>query len=441
MRLTFLFLLLLTLAFFSCSEQDKQPNNTHSQSKPLFPVHALLTELTDQDYPDNPDISIRSQLDGQYSHKEVIISKNDSSFTFIFTPNNRKSDSLIVSNINLMEFIPSCPAYIQDDYTKHIGIINQEWNRQQVKYFDFEVKGKNNEQNITQRIDIARNCLNAYLWEIIAYTKEEGKFKPYYHGWFNFPEKQYAALFEQRNKLKWSDYENSLVDWIDPKNEALDLNQLRSVILEKELSFENKNNEYFPIKGERKKKERNIIIPQQHLTINDFLHDSTQFATFSPPGFYTTNAPRTTELGSLNNPYKITYAQTTSKNKIKSEGFELSVFYNDTINNRKTTLVIGGLNKKNIPTLNITDVNNGFQMPMGISNHSFYEDSKTLSSTPSKDNPYYAFLFNKSNEWIDSHKVGIDGPLLHFDPKGNLHLWILSFERHAFVGHYILKLN
>jgi len=439
MKLTNTLLFLSTVTLFSCSTNST--NNTKNEKKTLFPVSATLTELSDKDYPDNPDMSIRSFLDGSYSHKEVVISNNKGSFTFLFTPNNKKSDTLIVSGIDIMEFIPSCPNYVTDDYMKMIGIVNQEWNRQQVKFFDFEVKGKNGEEKIVKRIDIARNCLNAYLWEIIAYTEEDGKLKPYYHGWFDFPKEQYATLFEQRTNLKWIDYAKPLVNWVDPQNQPIDLSQLRTIDTTKDVSFENKNNEYFPLKGERKKKAINIIIPENHTVINDFLNDSTQFGTFSPPGFYNTADPRTTELGRLNNPTKIDFAKTTSKNKAGSETFEITVFYNDTIKNRKTKLIIGGLNNENIPILAIEDVNKGFQMPMGISNHSFYETYKTMAANPANENPYYAFLIDGNNKWIDSHKVGIDGPLLHFDEEGNLHLWVLSFERHAFVGHYLIEYN
>jgi hypothetical protein len=440
-------LLLLSIIFFAaCSENKKTNNNSTTQKEiqikqALFPVSTDITELTDKDYPDNPDMSIRSFLDGQYSHKDVVISQKEEGFTFVFTPNNNKSDTLIVSGINIMEFMPSCPSYVSNDYMKFIGIVNQEWNRQQVKFFEFEVKGNNGEQKVVKRIDIARNCLNAYLWEIIAYTEEEEKLKPYYHGWFSFPKEQYAALFEQRNDLKWADYENSLVGWIDPKNESLDLDQLRTIISQKEVSFVNMNDGYFPVKGERKKKEINIIIPKKHTSINDFLTDSTQFSTFSPPGFYNTSDPRTTELGRLNNPQTISYAESTSKNKAANKTFELIVSFNDTIKNRKTSFVIGGLNKKNIPTLAISDINKGFQMPMGISNHSFYETYDVMSSSLANQNPYYSFLINGDNKWLDSHKVGIDGPLLHYDKEGKLHLWILSFERHAFVGHYIIEVD
>ena len=103
---------------------------------------------------------------------------------------------------------------------------------------------------------------------------------------------------------------------------------------------------------------------------------------------------------------------------------------------------MGGLKKELIPILNIKEAKDGFQMPMGIANHSFYESYKFMLNNPSKQNPYYALLLNEEEKFIDSHEIGIDGPLLHWDQnnKDLLHVWILSFERHAFVGHYTLQL-
>lgn len=80
---------------------------------------------------------------------------------------------------------------------------------------------------------------------------------------------------------------------------------------------------------------------------------------------------------------------------------------------------------------------------MGIANHSFYEPYQLAISSTYDKNPYYGFILGNGGKWLDSHYIGIDGPLLHWDDKEEnvLHLWLLSFERHAFVGHYKLYLN
>ena len=51
-------------------------------------------------------------------------------------------------------------------------------------------------------------------------------------------------------------------------------------------------------------------------------------------------------------------------------------------------------------------------------------------------------LLDENGKWLDSHTIGIDGPLLHLDENDPtlLHVWLLSFERHALVGHYTIQL-
>ena len=44
---------------------------------------------------------------------------------------------------------------------------------------------------------------------------------------------------------------------------------------------------------------------------------------------------------------------------------------------------------------------------------------------------------------VDSHFLGVDGPLFHLDidDADVLHYWLLSFERHAMVAHLTFNLN
>ncbi|MBI2257536.1 MAG: hypothetical protein HYU67_01395 [Flavobacteriia bacterium] len=137
--------------------------------------------------------------------------------------------------MNLEELIPTIPKYInKNEYLSYIACINQEWNRNQISFEKGQFSSTNNK---IIRIDLARNCLNAYLWKIILFVEEEGKIIPFSHGWFNFPNKLYAQLFEKKNKISYSKYKKPLENWIDPKNKKVDLKLLRSVIIEKKLSY------------------------------------------------------------------------------------------------------------------------------------------------------------------------------------------------------------
>ena len=415
-----------------------------------------LQELSDIEYPDNPDIEIRHELSDQFSFEKLdIIKKEKGKFSLGIIPSklNNQSDTILLDNIDLLEFIPSFPDWISNDsYLIKVGLQNQEWNRQQVKFDKnhFKIKGTNLASKSIVRVDIARNCLNSYLWEIIMFAaNEDGTQKPCYHAWFEFPKHLYEVLFFQRNNIPFKLHQNYLEQWVALKEEKIDFDLLRTNTDAKIkiLSIDNKNlknlnNGYYPLVGERKKKYKNIVCPTVPKEINDFLNDSTLFSTFTPPGYYNTKDPRKTYLSKLAKLDSVIYTQTIAHNTAQDKTFELKFIYRSNKDNKITYLTLGGLKKEQIPILNIKEAKDGFQMPMGIANHSFYESYKFMLKNPSKQNPYYALLLNEEEKFIDSHEIGIDGPLLHWDQnnKDLLHVWILSFERHAFVGHYTLQL-
>ena len=434
-QLNYIFFALCAFSF-SCSDKSKSEVNKQLASE--------IKELTDVQYPDNPDIEIRSDLDGIYSHKHVELRLNEDStlLDFLFVPGNALSDSIFVNQVRIEEFIPFFPTTIDDDYLNQIGVINQEWNRQQVKFLagQFEVGKLNGEGTKIKRVDIARNCLNAYLWEVIIYLEEGGRLKPYYHGWFDFPHELYQDLFNKRNQFNWKHYDEHLVNWIDPDSKLINYQKIRHIDEELQVNFEVLNHLYYPLIGERKKKFKNIIYPRNPSCINDFLTDSTLYGTFTPPGFYNTSDPRVTQLGRLSHVDSLQVKKVSSAFTDDKDLLEISILYSDS--NRSTRLVIGGIDQSKIPTLKRSKMDKGYQMPMGIANHSFYEDYKTMLANKSQENPFYAFFTDKSGKWLDSHKIGVDGPLMYFDAEDPevLHLWLLSFERHSFVGHYLIKL-
>jgi hypothetical protein len=202
------------------------------------------------------------------------------------------------------------------------------------------------------------------------------------------------------------------------------------------------NHFLYPLKGERQRKQKNIITPTTPTKIDDFLNDSTQFATFSIPGYYNKNEPRKTELSKLGKLIKVnkrTIIDALGRNSLELELTFLSKKDNKTI----TRFIIGGIDTKLIKQLPEEKLHEAWQTSMGVSNHSFYETFDYQQSHLTKYNTNYTLLLDEKNRWIDSHKIGIDGPLLYLDSldKNKLHIMILSFERHAFVGHYVIHLE
>lgn len=433
--------LFLSLTLLSCSKKSNEvEKGCSTPKKKIISSSSRISTLSDKEYPNNPDISLRSRFTGAFQHDSICFKRNgEGYFSIEILHGNETSDTLFLDSVLLAEFIPTVPEWIkEDDYLTQIGLINQEWNRQQVqfskKHFTTSLSGT--EHPHLKRIDIARNCLNSYLWELILYTEEKGETKPYYHGWFNFTDSLYHQMFWERNQLDFCKYEDHLVKWEDPESKEIDFEELRTVSKSKELDFKNFNNQLYPIVGERKKKEKNIIFPKNASSINDFLTDSTKYATFSPPGFYDYSNPRVTYLSRLAVPKKAELGYAVSGNK-KDSIVEITLQFARKDSITPPLSLVFGFQPEKIPLLDLDNSYKGYQMPMGISNHSFYETYEEMKNNSSLDKPTYALLVDIDNNFIDSHKIGIDGPLLYFDKSSKkLHLFILSFERHSFVGHY-----
>jgi hypothetical protein len=440
MKWTLLFVIVALC--FGCSdsvENQKLSKIEKSTTK------ALLKELSDEDYPDNPDVMVRHSKYTSSIMESIEFTENGNAFDLIIAPSRKEDDTVVLHGLNLMEFMPTIPENAKgDDYLSLIAVVNQEWNRNQVKWAGddlFEITADRfvvNGESIT-RIDIARNCLRSYLWELFFYAEEDGKDKVFYHGWFDFPEQLYAELFKKRNGVDFNTYSKYLEEWVDPPSKKLNLYKIRNVIRSSDVTARTKNrsDEMYPMTGERKKKNIEIIYPVQYSKMSDLQTDSAQFATFSDPGFYNRKDPRKTELGRFKNLEKVEYAAIEGQDEILDE----FTFTFSRENGEITQFVFGGVNIAHLPRLTIEEANSGQQYSMGIGNHPFYEDVQSHEAMSSKTSQYYGVLLDKDGKWLDSHAIGIDGPLLHLSPSGDrIHVWLLSFERHALVGHYSISL-
>ena len=435
------YLIFVLLYLASCSSNPEM----QSSEKMISTYTASLTELSDEEYPDNPDISVRHHKYVETAMNTIEFIKSNSGFTLVVTPENAGDDTVRMNGIRLMEFIPTIPDCSKgDEYMSLISVVNQEWNRNQVKWVGEALKHATsnvytvNNEKIT-RIDLARNCLNSYLWELFFYADVNGEDKVFYHAWFNFPSELYKELFDKRNNTDFENYTDYLEKWRDPKNLPLELSKIRTQLSEIAVPYSNHSDEMYPLKGERKKKQIAIIYPETYTKMSDFHTDSALFSTFSQPGFYNRKDPRTTELGRFKALNKVRYRLTGSEDaKYDELSFEFS-----RENGEVTQFIFGGIQFKDLPTLTAENANSGSQFSMGIGNHPFYEDCIAHEELCSKNNPYFGVLLDGENNWLDSHKIGIDGPLLHRDLNNPnlLHVWLLSFERHALVGHYILDLS
>ncbi|MFN0274334.1 MAG: hypothetical protein ACKVPJ_01190 [Chitinophagales bacterium] len=407
---------------------------------------ATLLTATDEEYPHNNMIGFKSTQAGKYAHNAIHFTQNASGkFDAVILPGNNISDTIFIKDVNLMEMMPSVPEYVTGDpYLSYLAVMNQEFNRIQVKFTNknFTALGNGTEESVITRIDIANNCLAKGLWEVIAFTTEDSNDKLYFQCWFDFPEELYNDLFAKRNSTAITKYDKMLTTYYDEKAAKVDLNVLRKVNGESEIAFTNLNHELYPLKGERETKAKNIISPIGYTSINDFLNNDTKFATFASPGQYTKDEPRKTQLSRFQNIQKVMLRTTTSANAAATPTQELQLYFTDNAKTTLTKFIVGGLQLDKLPVLNSSAMHKGWQRPMGIGNHSFYNSIDDINATSSLQNPYFAMLLDANDTWLDSHEIGIDGPLFFRDETdpNKVHMLILSFERHAFVGHFVFEI-
>lgn len=188
------------LAWFA-DRYDDQPQQT-----------VALTAFAKDDYPENPENT--SSIFGAYPHRRLIIQRlSDTRFRFLLEPATPQAAAIIVTDVDLAHFVAAIPAWVKvDPDLMKVGLIDREWNRQQVRFartsthLDVREGGDGFEQRALARVDLARNCLNAGLWELLLFNTENGEERVYEHLWFTFPLGLYKQLFEQVNGLSYWSY-------------------------------------------------------------------------------------------------------------------------------------------------------------------------------------------------------------------------------------------
>lgn len=411
------------------------------------PRHSVvLKAFATEEYPENPEN--KSRVFGGYPHRHLIVeSIGETRFRFLLEPATPQATAIELTDIDLAHFVAAVPPWVKadPDLTK-VGLIDREWNRQQVRFprtsphVQVREGGDGFEQRALSRIDLARNCLNAGLWELLLFTVENGEERVYEHLWFTFPLGLYKQAFEQVNGLSYWSYWWSLEHWVDPSGTPIRLGKLRTVEHEWTVETAARWDEPVAAKGEQALKRKNILTPVA-ATYRDWYTQPVRFASFIPPGRYSREHPRETELHYLAELTGATLRRVTSPAVSKPLiEFELAFRSNQT--GEATRFIVGGLDLATLPAASPKDYDRGWQVPLGIGNPSFFESYDQVLASPPTQRTVYSFHLDAQNRWLDHHAIGVDGPLLHRDAGDStlLHLYLLSYERHALLNHFILSI-
>lgn len=405
-----------------------------------------LTTFSDADYPEDPED--RSSAFGKYPHRRLVIQKtSETQFRFMIEPASDHATRIEIVDVDLAHFVAAVPPWVKadPDLTK-IGLIDREWNRQQVRFSRTSPhvhvrEGEDGfEQRALSRVDLARNCLNAGLWELLLFTTEDGEERVYEHLWFTFPLGLYKQLFEQVNGLSYWSYWWSLEHWVDPSGTPIRAGGLRTVEREWPIQATVGWDEPVSAMGEQVRKRKNILTPVG-ATYRDWYTQPVRFTSFIPPGRYSRAHPRETQLHYL---AELTGA-IVRRVKLKEDThslFEIELTFRSSKTGESTRLILGGLDWVEIPVASPEQYDRGWQVPLGIGNPSFFESYEQVVASPPIQRTFYGFHLDAQNRWLDHHAIGVDGPLFHWDADDPslLHLYLLSYERHALLNHIILAI-
>lgn len=284
-----------------------------------------VQEFPNDRYPDDPET--RSVHFGKFNGRKLVLKQhedNKTHFDFVLEPleGNDHIATITFKDIDASLYAVNAPKWTRDDPNLlRIALVDREWNRQQCQFYvqefgDKKADGivqiettdtKNWEKNKLVVASLARNCLNAGLWEVILYTTEDGRKKMYYHGWFQFPMGHYAQLFEHNlndgadekqityGLFPW-DNRWQLEHWVDPTGTVLDgetLNKLRTFkdndVKEVKVTF--RGDEKIFAMGNQVGKHKNIMAHNLRHWSDFYDGRVVRFSTFIKPGMYQVDIP------------------------------------------------------------------------------------------------------------------------------------------------------
>lgn len=395
-------------------------------------------------YPEDPEA--RSRLFGNYPHPALTLHRvGGTRFRFLLRPGSDHATTIELGEVDLAHMVAAVPPWVKTDPAlTRVGLIDREWNRQQVQFrrdsgvVRVHPGGDGFEERALSRVDLAGNCLNAGLWELLLFTLEGGEEVVYEHVWFTFPLGLYKALFESVTGLSYWDYWWSLEHWVDPSGTPIRLDHLRTIDHEWSVTARAEWSEAPPARGEQHLKRKNILSSPIH-TYRDWYTQPVQFASFIPPGRYSLAHPRDTKLHYLAEFTGATLRRVHAQAGLRAL-FEVELRFRDGRTGEPTRVIVGGLDLTSLPTTSPHEYERGWQVPFGIGNPGFFERYETLLADSPLQRPFYGFHLDAQDRWIDHHAVGVDGPLLHWDANDSsvLHLYLLAYERHALLNHFVI---
>ena len=223
-----------------------------------------VREYSNAEYPEDP--ADRSVHFGQYNSRRLTLVRKDAThFDFILEPTSPHVARIVFRDIDVSLMTPALPEWTKADAgSRRIALTDRQWNRQQVRFdpgsSHLEVtEGDGFEKSNLYSAELAKNCLNAGLWEILLFTDDGNGKALYYQNWFTFPLGHYKEIFEVGTDLPYWQHWYYLEHWFDPVGTPIDLDGLRRVSHRREVPVAFEPDERVIAAGEQVRKRRTTI--------------------------------------------------------------------------------------------------------------------------------------------------------------------------------------
>ena len=335
---------------------------------------------------------------------------------------------LTVPPVDLRLLVPRVPGLARGnaDLTK-IALIQREFNRNEVHY----ARGGGRD------FSIANNCLRQGLWEVKLAESRGGKTVMVYHAWFTFPKEPYGALFQEINGFPYGEWDTVFSNYPKLASLPVPLAAIRRVESEKTIPpLVLHSGDPLQRLPEQTGKIKLVLTPAI-ATYGDFPAPAKQpvaTAKFSEPGYYNPNDPMKFDLGWLARP-----ARTVVRKVVARTGgapyTEIDIAFEN--GNR---ILFADPRIDSLPARSEAPAaeNDVLKIVSGIGTPVIQATGAERAAEFSEDRPRYLFLLGPDGTLADNHLGGVDGIYLWREAgtPGNLHVWVVGYERIAFVAHF-----
>jgi hypothetical protein len=330
--------------------------------------------------------------------------------------------------IDLRPFIPRIPLLTKGDPgLTRIALIQRELNRVQTRY---PAPGR------PETVFVANNCLKGGLWEIGLDRKDDKGALTYYHGWFQFPSAEYARLFESLNGVPYASVAADLDNYPKLDGIPVPLARMRSVVRDLPVPAVDAHlGEPVDRFAEQERKAKLVLGPSIQTYGGWAAADRQPVVTakFSEPGFYDSKDPVRFELAWLGHPAEAHWRW------VRSAGFsdefpEIELRYENGYRLILADTRLAGLPARATKPGDEADL---LHVTFGIETPEIYANADERLRELGPERPAYLFLLDAQGNLVDNHHAGLDRIYLWREAGGpdRLHLYLVSYERIALVGH------